>query len=334
MSKYRIQTVAQITGLSPALIRAWEARYSLVTPARTAAGYRLYSDEDVAVLQGAQRLIQRGMAPMEIARLPRQKLREAIGPGPGPGETQLQAGAGLNLDANANANVNVNVNRGWGAEASSRAPLSYAERIDRLIAAFATFDAPQVEALLGPPLALLPPDVACRELLMPLLREVGERWHRGELTVASEHFGTSYVSGLLKTLIETLRSRSVRPGPGRLLLGCPPGELHELGLLMFTLDAVTQGWDVVYLGANVPLADLASAAQTTRPDLVGLSLVLRRDPAELAALLGHVRQALGERFRVLVGGSGIVGQTAVVRGAGCLMLPESGRLDDLLRPPN
>lgn len=328
MSKYRIQTVAQITGLSPALIRAWEARYSLVTPARTAAGYRLYSDEDVAVLQGAQRLIQRGMAPMEIARLPRQKLREALAPGPGEAQVQASAGAG------AGGGINLDVNRGWGAETSSRAPLSYAERIDRLIAAFATFDAPQVEALLGPPLALLPPDVACRELLMPLLREVGERWHRGELTVASEHFGTSFVSGLLKTLIETLRSRSVRPGPGRLLLGCPPGELHELGLLMFTLDAVTQGWDVVYLGANVPLADLASAAQTTRPDLVGLSLIVRRDPAELAALLGHVRQALGERFRVLVGGSGIVGQTAVVRGAGCLMMPESGRLDDLLRPPN
>ena len=75
MSKYRIHTVAQMTGLSAALIRAWESRYSLVVPARTPAGYRLYSDEDVAILNGAQRLLRRGMAPMQVAKLTPEEIR-------------------------------------------------------------------------------------------------------------------------------------------------------------------------------------------------------------------------------------------------------------------
>src|SRR3569832_880986 len=76
VSKYRIRTVAQMTGLSPALIRAWEARYGLVEPERTPSGYRVYSDEDVRMLQGAQRLVQQGISPMQVARLPRVMLSE------------------------------------------------------------------------------------------------------------------------------------------------------------------------------------------------------------------------------------------------------------------
>ena len=77
MSKYRIQSVAQLTGLSSALIRAWEARYRQVQPGRTPAGYRLYSDGDIAILRGAQSLVRQGMAPMQIAQLPREQILSA-----------------------------------------------------------------------------------------------------------------------------------------------------------------------------------------------------------------------------------------------------------------
>ena len=70
MNRYLIQTAAQLTGMSAVLIRAWEARYGLVQPERTASGYRLYSEEEIALLKGAQQLVKRGMSPAQIARLP------------------------------------------------------------------------------------------------------------------------------------------------------------------------------------------------------------------------------------------------------------------------
>ena len=318
MSKYRIQTVSQITGLSPALIRAWEARYSLVSPARTASGYRLYSDEDVAVLQGAQRLVKGGMAPMEVARLPRREL--------------------LDLGDSSSLSEADRASNGTAAERSlfgltlrvadhQPPPQSFGERIDQLIESFARFDNQRAEQLLAQPLAMMSPTAVSRDLLLPLLREVGDRWHRGELSVAAEHFGSRMIKGKLKALLETLRTPYAER---RVVCACPSGEHHDLGLLMFALTACEQKWDPIYLGADLPISDLAEVVREAKPDLLALSLVHRRDVGELSRLLHAVREVVGPRQRVLVGGSAVVGFTDIVRAAGCLLLPESGRLDDLL----
>lgn len=297
VSKYRIRTVSQMTGLSPALIRAWEARYRLVVPERTTAGYRLYSDEDVALLVGAQRLVQRGIAPMEVAQLPRTHLREAGGtaihepPAPVSGLT------------------------------------SYGDHVERLVAAFARFDQHQAESLLSRPLSMMPPLEACRQILVPLMRELGDRWHRGEISVAVEHFGTSLVRAKLVMLLETLRHRNSNK---TVLCACPPGDLHEGGLLLFAIEAVEQGWQPVYLGPDLPIAALAAAARQAAPLLVALSIVLRREPSELQRLLSSLHEALGDRCPILLGGSGIAGQEELIVRCGCRLLPPSGKLDELL----
>lgn len=314
MSKYRIQTVSQITGLAPALIRAWEARYGLVSPVRTASGYRLYSEDDVAVLQGAQRLVKGGMAPMEVAQLPRRELL-------GLGDSERPA------PPREPARPREQEQRLPVAEHRRPPPQDFSERIDQLIDAFKGFDNQRAEQLLSQPLAMLAPTGVCRELLLPLLREVGERWHRGELTVAAEHFGSRLIKGKLKALLETLRSPYAER---RVLCACPPGEQHDLGLLMFALAAAEQRWDAIYLGADLPIGDLADAVDRARPDLVALSVVQRWDAGELSRFLHQVRAAVGKKQKVLIGGGGISGHSDVVRAAGCLLLPESGRLDELL----
>lgn len=320
MSKYRIQTVSQITGLAPALIRAWEARYSLVSPVRTASGYRLYSEDDVAVLQGAQRLVKGGMAPMEVARLPRRELL-------GLGDSERPAPPAEQARPREPERPRDHDQRAPVAEHRRPPPQDFSERIDQLIEAFKDFDNQRVEQLLGQPLAMLPPVGMCRELLLPLLREVGDRWHRGELTVAAEHFGSRLIKGKLKALLETLRSPYAER---RVLCACPPGEQHDLGLLMFALVAAEQRWDPIYLGADLPIGDLADAVERARPDLIALSVVQRWDAGELSRFLHQVRAAVGKKRKILVGGGGISGHSDVVRAAGCLLLPESGRLDDLL----
>lgn len=319
MSKYRIQTVSQITGLSPALIRAWEARYSLVSPARTASGYRLYSDEDVAVLQGAQRLVKGGMAPMEVARLPRRELLDL-----GDSSSVTDSSARQPLAPTTDRSLHGLTLR---IAEHQPPPQSFGERIDQLIEAFAHFDNQRAEQLLAQPLAMMSPTAVSRDLLLPLLRQVGDRWHRGELSVAAEHFGSRLIKGKLKALLETLRTPY---SERRVVCACPSGEHHDLGLLMFALAACEQKWDPIYLGADLPISDLAEVVREARPDLVALSLVQRRDAGELSRILHAVREVVGPQQRVLVGGGAVVGFTDVVRAAGCLLLPESGRLDDLL----
>ena len=205
-------------------------------------------------------------------------------------------------------------------------PFSFAERIDRLLAAFASFDHRTADDLLSGPLQTLPTEQVCRNLLLPLLVEVGDRWHRGELSVAAEHFGTTLVRNKLMSLLGELRQTDRR---FRVLCACPPGDLHEMGLLLFTLEATIQGWDTVYLGANVPTSDLVQTARKLRPTLVGLSFVMRQEPCDLRRLLTDLTTGLDGCSQLLVGGSGLRGQTEIVRRTGCLMMPESGQLVDL-----
>jgi DNA-binding transcriptional MerR regulator/methylmalonyl-CoA mutase cobalamin-binding subunit len=299
MGGYRIRTVAQMTGMTPALLRAWEARYGIVAPERTESGYRLYSDQDVALFLGAQRMVRQGMAPMEVARLPRSKLLESGGLSTPASPTVLEP-------------------------ASAR---SYSELIERVLLAIANFDSERAHELIALPLLLMKPEAACRKFLVPLLIEIGERWHRRELSVAGEHFGTSLVRNKLIVLLDTLRSRSATR---RILCACPPGELHEVGLLIFAIEAATQGFEPIYLGANVPLPDLGSATQQSRPELVATSLINEREPEDLKQLLLEMKAAVGPGCPLLVGGRGAHGHDAVVRDAGCVRMPESGRIVDLL----
>lgn len=299
MGGYRIRTVAQMTGMSPALLRAWEARYGIVTPERTESGYRLYSDQDVALFLGAQRMVRQGLAPMQVARLPRNKLLEA---------------GGLSTLTSAPA-----------VEASNAR--SYSELIERVLLAIANFDSERAHELIALPLLLMKPEAACRKFLVPLLTEIGERWHRRELSVAGEHFGTSLVRNKLIVLLDTLRSRNVTR---RVLCACPPGEQHEVGLIIFAVEAATQGFEPIYLGANVPLPDLGSAVQQSRPELVATSLINTRESEDLRQLLSEMKAAVGPGCPLLIGGRGIHGHDDVVRETGCVRMPDSGRILDLL----
>lgn len=320
LSKYRIQTVAQMTGLSPALIRAWEARYRLLSPQRSASGYRLYSEEDVALLRAVQRRIEGGMAPMEAAALGRSEL---LGTEPAaPAAPAAEAPPAVTVD-----------DLDPPAPQGPREPQViglFSERIDQIIAAFARFDRARAEELLGPPLASLPPEIASEHLLVPLLVEVGDRWHHGELSVAAEHFGSSLIRGKLLAILETMRHRA---GSRRILCACPSGERHEIGLMAFALRAASQGWDAIYLGADLPASGLGEAAERTRPELAALSITRVLPEDELRRLLEEARAALPVTLPLLVGGRGVVGLERAARRAGALLLPRSGLLGELLAAP-
>lgn len=140
-----------------------------------------------------------------------------------------------------------------------------------------------------------------RDVVLPFLHEVGCRWERGDLDVTHEHFA----SNLLRSWMGTLTRPATADGPPA-LLACPPGELHDLPLLMFAVGLNRQGWRTVFLGADVPVADLVETARTTTPDLVVLAAASR---GPLETVCGPLRQ-LAATSTVAVAGAGATSDLA------------------------
>ena len=116
---------------------------------------------------------------------------------------------------------------------------------------------------------------------MPYLRDLGDRWERGEITVAQEHFASNVVRG---RLLGIARGWGRGVGP-RALLACAPGEQHELGLIAFGLALRAHGWRIEYLGADTPLDTIATSPNTLDVDLVVVSAVTPERIGELVTEL-------------------------------------------------
>lgn len=247
--RVRIGELARRTGVTVELLRAWEKRYGLLQPARTPAGYRLYSDADEQRVREMQQGLDAGLAAAEAARA---ALAAAI-----PGGT-----------------VDV------GAAASD------------LRAALERFDDAAAHLALDSLLSGFTFETVARDVVLPLLRETGDRWHRGELTVAQEHFASSL---LRARLLGLARGWDQGVGP-RAVLACLPGERHELGLIVFGIALRAQGWRITYLGADTPIESIGSGAV----DVIVIASTSRK---RFDAAADDLR-ALTRSSDVAIGGSG------------------------------
>ena len=146
-------------------------------------------------------------------------------------------------------------------------------------------------------LAALSLETVMQQVLLPYLRLLGNRWASGEISVAQEHFASSLIRGRLLGLA---RGWGTGRGPS-LLLACPPGEEHDLGLLMFGIAAWRRGWRIVYLGQDTPVETIAQAAAAVEPALVVLAVAegtpIAPHTHELRMLAGRVPVAVGGGIR-------------------------------------
>lgn len=263
---YRIHIAAELSGVRVELIRAWERRYGVLSPQRTPAGYRVYTDQDVALLKRLKKLTDEGVAISEAAKLLPQLRAEVSAESP----AFTGQGHGASLDA-------------W---------------LEAALAAAGAYDQARVSAVLDEVLAALPPLRAFDDVLAPLQREVGERWHAGQLTVAQEHLVTQVVRARLVGLLHAA------PNSGRkhAVLACFPDEEHEVGLLGVALRLRHSGVRVTLLGQRMPATDLGRAVAELRPDFVGLSAVNDKGAEVFGDALARLVEALPGGVPVWVGG--------------------------------
>ena len=259
----RIGELSRRVGVTPERLRAWERRYGLLEPTRTEGGFRLYSEADVRRVESMCRLLDRGLAAAEAASIARAK--GADGPERSP--------AGAKED-------------GQGAPGGSGSPSAAGPGpwTGRLSQALDRYDEADAHAAFDDALAALSPDTVLRDLLA-YLADLGQRWADGEVSVSQEHFASHLLRGRLLGLA---RGWGVGAGPVA-LLACPPGEQHDLPLIIFGLALRGRGWRIALMGADTPLDTLDAAAAELEPDLLVLASIsaerfeaVRDDVAELA----------------------------------------------------
>jgi len=187
--------------------------------------------------------------------------------------------------------------------------------LERMVAAITQFDEPVLDAVYNDALALYPVDVVTHQLIGPLLQLIGERWANHTGDVAEEHFFSAYLRNKLGA---RLHHQSHRGSRARLMAACLPDERHDFGLLLFCLSAVSHGYRLVLLGADMPLEELPGAARRSRSDAIVLSGAT--DPAHdlLSGWLPDLVRAAG--VPVCIGGLGASRHAEAIEAAGAICL--------------
>jgi DNA-binding transcriptional MerR regulator len=269
----RIGELSRRLGVSDHVLRAWENRYGLLQPVRSPGGFRLYSEADEWRIRRMQAYLADGLSAAEAARA-------ALS---GDASTPPGRPAGPPLATPA----------GNGPSATLRQALD-------------AFDEPAAQAVLDRLLADLSVPAVLRDVVLPYLAELGERWQRGTASVAMEHFASNLIRGRLAGLA---RGWGSGHGP-QALLACPPGELHDMALMVFGIVLHRNGWRIGYLGASTPVEELERAV-ASHPDLVVLAATI---PDTLEPLRPELA-SLARRARLALAGAGATAQTATALGA-------------------
>lgn len=289
-----MNSVAELTGFSPNLLRAWERRYEILSPQRKSSGHRLYTDADVKVLKVVKSLIDEGRSIGEISALGREHLLS-------------EAPKTVTLPQ---SNI--------GDESTAR---NYQSQLVKLAL---RLDGSQIEKLLADCFCKFSRDFVFYQIMEGTLKQVGELWMAGEAKVCHEHLISSIFSRYV--LDSFYSTKNIDTNAPVVITACLPGEQHELGALLVSYSLATQA-KVTYLG-SVPFLDLECACLEVKPAWLLLS-VTRPALFEVHSARLEEFVAQNQGFKCIVGGSGVGGFKDQIEGLGAIHWPVLGNPLDL-----
>ena len=300
-----IQVVAQRTGLTQDVLRAWEKRYAAVSPMRTSGGRRFYSDEDLARLQLLHDATRAGRRISEIATRSVEELSDLV-------EADHRAAASAATTQGSR-----------GAEARS----AYSQAIREALEAVEQLDAVGLDTVLTRASLRWSATVMFEHVAAPMMREVGDRWMRGELEIFHEHFATAVVRRRLAEMAALGASES----DPRILVATPSGQHHEIGALLAAATAVGDGWSATYLGADVPAEDVARAADQCQASAVALGLTYPLADDAVSVELRRLRASLSPSVVMVAGGAATASYAEVLSEIGAITILNLSEFRGLLR---
>lgn len=263
---YRIRSIVEKTGIPRNTLLAWERRYGVPTPGRTQGGHRVYSDDDLNILMRLKELLDRGHRIGEAVALLRRNSEPE--------------------------------------RANAEALLPLEQQRTELMRALLAFDRATADEIYHRASGYAIRRVI-DDLLLPILQQVGDGWHRGDVSVAQEHFTSAFIREQLITMLNRLESGPVG-GPVAVCAGFP-GETHEIGLLAVAVKLALRGWRVAYLGADLPLQELAGILLQRKAELICQSVFTPRDADELKTYADRLLRMVPRSTLVALGGPGVQG---------------------------
>ncbi len=267
---YNIKAVVQATGITSSTLRAWERRYQVTQPQRSESGYRLYSDRDIALIRWLKSQVDAGMAISQaVAWL----------------ETLSDQAKGLE---------HVQLPESNDAKPERMTPVThhlakrdYIGLQQELLQALLQLNDTVAEQILAEAFSLYPIEHVGEKIIVPVLVEIGERWHQGKINIAHEHFATAYLQQRLAAILRTVPTAGSK---ALIWIGCAPSEEHEIGALLLTIYLRRAGYQAQYLGKNIPVKDFMENVEEHRPTMILLSATTHKAALQLV----HLTQALSE----------------------------------------
>jgi DNA-binding transcriptional MerR regulator/methylmalonyl-CoA mutase cobalamin-binding subunit len=248
--KYNIKAISQMLGIQAGTLRAWERRYHIIEPVRNKAGHRLYSDEHVAILRWLLDKVNKGFT------------------------------IGQAVDLFENGSIAVETER-IGQEDYS------VQLSEEILEALLAFQENQANQLLNQAFCLFSIDKVTIDILGTLLVKVGQMWEINQISVAHEHFITSFLRTKIGTIFHGLPVDGLMP---KVVAVCGPDEKHELGLLIFTLFLRRKGFEVIYLGTGIPAHDLELVIREVDAKLFFTSCTMDQNLKASLELVKHLHK--------------------------------------------
>lgn len=251
---YNIGAVERMTGIPPATLRVWERRYDFPNPERTSGGHRIYTEREVERLKWVKERIDAGMQTSQAV----EALQTLEKEGAFPERRTLLAAS---------------------PPSAKRENPALATLQTDLTEVLLSTQIAKADQILGETLALYPIEDLILHIIRPTLREIGDSWLNGEISIAEEHLATHYLRHRLIMWLETgPPPHSVPPT----VLACAPGEWHEGSLLMLGVLLRRRRWPVTYLGQSLPLKDMAEFVKDVNTPAVVL-VAMRTETAQALA---------------------------------------------------
>jgi DNA-binding transcriptional MerR regulator len=274
---YTIKQAAQRSGVNVALLRAWERRYGVVAPTRTASGYRLYDEAAIERLRAMRALVDEGWSPSQAA-------------------ARVLAAGPEELDELSEVSATTVVDE----PATTAGFVDGASRIDGRT----------IERALDDMFARGTFERIMEDRLYPALHALGDGWAAGEVDVAGEHAASA---AALRRLVMAFEAAGGSGGPAPILVGLPPGSRHEIGSLAFATAARRAGLPVVYLGSDVPARSWVAAVDRTGARGVAIGVPMEEDVPSASDVVAALRRidpapvvAVGGRHGQRIAGEDIV----------------------------
>lgn len=275
-----IQRASQLSGLTAHVIRIWERRYSALSPSRTCTNRRMYCDEAITRLKLLRILTENGHRIGSVARLCTSELEDMVSKLTTPAST-----------------------------APEPACETAAEFEEAAMAASKKYDSDALRCVLLQARRKIGQRGMLHQVICPLIMKIGDEWRQGSLRPSHEHIATSVIRELLLTQAPGTQTPANAP---ELIVATPAGEVHELGALIATASARDLGWQVTYLGTNLPVEEIAACAIARQARAVALSVVYPEKCPTVEAKLRRMRELLPPGMGLIVGGRAAEGYRAGV----------------------